>query len=300
VSLILQSGARLPDTLSFRGEEMNNGATITYAAPYSVPLSYQQDVFGRSNLFDLSPVNNQAVWPSGTGVSLLIFPAMPAASSEVLKHLLYLANEGVPLLLQSTIPSRTLGLNDTDSEVVALATQLWNLAGNGNVFVNQTAAAVLSFIGVAPDMTYTSSSNDAAIYFGHNIINGEDVYFLTNQLRKPVDVVVSLRAVGTPLILDPATGQSMQPASWSTDSGRTDIGLSLKAHESIFVWITKSSSPSKQMRSISKDGIVLYRSTQYTGFTTTPWPNVSGTFTLSTWAKPVGLTVRSDTSLFRI
>jgi hypothetical protein len=287
VALILQSGTRLPDTLSFWGEEMNNGAPISYNTPYSVPLSYQQDVFSRSNLFELSPVNGKAVWPSGTGVHLLIFPAMPAASSEVLKHLLYLANEGVPLLLQSTIPSRALGLNDTDSEVVALATRLWNMAGNGNVFVNQAATAVLDSIGLAPDMTYTSPSNDAAIYFGHDLVNGEHVYFLTNQLRKPVDVVVSLREIGTPQILDPATGDSKKPASWSIDSGRTNIGLSFGAHESLFVWLSKSNSSSKQMRAISKDGAVLYTSTPYTPFTTSPWANVSGTFTLSTWAKPV-------------
>jgi alpha-L-rhamnosidase len=213
------------------------------------------------------------------------------------KILTYLTNEGVPLLLQPTIPSRALGLNDTDSEVDTLANQLWSMAGNGKVFVNQTAAAVLNLIGLAPDMTYTSTSNDAAIYFGHNLIDGEDVYFLTNQLRKPVDVVASLRAVGTPQILDPATGESMQPASWSTDSGRTNIGLSFGAHESIFVWISKSNSPSKQTRSISKDGIELYSSTPYTPFTTTPWANVSGTFTLSTWAKPVSIPYQSSTSL---
>jgi len=288
--MILQSGNRLPDTLSFWGEEMNNGGPISYSAPYSVPLSYQQDVFSRSNLFELSPVDGKAVWPSGVGVSLLIFPAMPAASSEVLKYMIYLANEGVPLLLQSTIPSRALGINDTDSEVVTLATQLWNLAGNGKIFVNQPVAAVLDHIGLAPDMTYTSTSNDAAIYFGHNLINGEDVYFLTNQLRRPVDVVVSLRAVGTPQILDPATGESTQPASWSVDSGRTNIGLSFGAHESVFVWLSNSKSPSKQIRSISKDDLILYTSTPYSPFTTTPWSNISGTFTLSTWAKPVSVT----------
>lgn len=266
---------------------MNNGGPITYNAPYSVPLSYQQDVFGRANLFELSPINGKAVWPSGTGVSLLIFPAMPAASSEVLRYMLYLAKEGVPVLLQPTIPSRALGNNDRDSEVISLATQLWDMAGNGQVFVNQSAAEVLNTIGLAPDMTYSSTSNDAAIYFGHNMIGGEDVYFLTNQLRRPVDVVVSLRAVGTPQILDPVTGESKQPASWSTDSGRTNIGLSFGAHESIFVWLSKSKSSAKQIKSISKDGVTLYMSEPYPAFTNTPWANVSGTFTLSTWAKPI-------------
>jgi hypothetical protein len=288
-SLILQSATRLPDTLSFWGEEMNNGGPISYNAPYSVPLSYQQDVFSRSNLFKLSPINGKAVWPSGTGVSLLIFPAMPVASSEVLKYLLYLVTEGVPILLQSTIPSRAVGLNDTDSEVVTLANKLWSMAGNGKVFVNQTAATVLDIIGLAPDMTYTSISNDAAIYFSHSMLDGEDIYFLTNQQRKPVDVVVSLRVVGIPQILDPVTGESKQPASWSIDGGRTDIGLSFGAHESIFIQLSKSHSSNKQMKSISKDGDILYTANAYPAFTKAPWANVSGTFTLSTWAKPVNM-----------
>ncbi|KAH8668561.1 hypothetical protein BX600DRAFT_538536 [Xylariales sp. PMI_506] len=286
-SLIPQSGPRLPDTLSFWGEEMNNGAAISYQSPYSVPLSYQQDDFGRSQLFQLTAVDKKAAYPSGTAVSLLLFPTMTAASSEVLTHMLYLAKAGVPILMQSTIPSRALGLNDSDISVTSLASELWGLAGNGNVFVGETAATVLKTIGVPPDMTFTSPSNDAAIYFAHNLINGDDVFFVTNQIRQPVEAVISLRATsGTPYIWNPTTGEITTVLSWSTESRRTNIGLSFDSHQSVFIWLSKSKTNTKQITSISKDDTALYTSTPYKPFTTAPWANISGTWTLSFWAKP--------------
>ncbi|CZR65587.1 uncharacterized protein PAC_15487 [Phialocephala subalpina] len=285
-SFILQSGTRLPDTLSFWGEEMSNGAPITYDSPYSVPLSYQQDVFSRADLFDLLPVNGKAVWPSGTGVSLLTFPSMPAASVQLLQRIIYLAKSGVPILLQPTVPSRGLGLNDRDTEIVALATELWGMAGNGNVFVGETAASVLNSIGLTPDLTFTSPSNDAAIYFGHNLLDGEDVYFVTNQLRRPLDAVISLRAISrTPQIWDPATGE-ITPAIWSSSSGRTEVSISFDPYQSVFIWLSKSEASSLQITSISLNEEPLYTTIPYAPFTNTPWANVSGTWTLSVWAKP--------------
>jgi hypothetical protein len=94
---------------------------------------------------------------------------MPAASVKVLNEILALAYAGVPILLPSTVPSRSISLDGSDSEVVAIAAQLWGLVGNGKVFVGNCSTAVLTGLGIQPDLTFTSSSNDAAIYFAHNL-----------------------------------------------------------------------------------------------------------------------------------
>lgn len=284
-SLVLQSGTRLPDIFAFRGEEMATNAIITYNAPYSIPLSYQQGVLGRADLLRLTAVNGKAVAPSGATVSLIIFPVMATATSEVLSKIISLANSGVPVLLQTTVPSRALGYADSDAKVAALAAELWGKAGNGKVFVGASTTSVLNSIGLTPDFTYTSSSNDAALYFGHNELNGEDVYFVTNQNRKPIDAVVSLRATsGTPQIWNPSTGEIL-PAVWSVVEGRTQVSISFDPHEAVFIWLSKTAS-TKQITSIAKDGLSLYSPTSFRDFTVAPWANVSGTWTLSTWAKP--------------
>ncbi|CZR61851.1 uncharacterized protein PAC_11748 [Phialocephala subalpina] len=180
-SLVLQSGTRLTDVAAFWGEEMNNGGPISYNSPYSIPVSYKQDVFSRADLLQLVAKDGKAV----------------------LAQLLALTNAGVPMLLQPTTPSRGLGSNDTDTEVAALATELWGLAGNGKVFVGNTSASVLTSIGLEPDFTFTSPSNDAALYFERNL----SMLWATS---------------GTPQIWDPMT-EEVTPVIWSTALGRTEF-----------------------------------------------------------------------------
>jgi hypothetical protein len=109
---------------------MDDGPIITYDAPYNVPLSYQSDPFGYAGLETLIVKNGRDAYPgAASSYALLVFPAMPAASVKVLNEILALAHAGVPILLQSTVPSRSISLNGSDSEVVAIAAQLWGLAG---------------------------------------------------------------------------------------------------------------------------------------------------------------------------
>lgn len=81
------------------------------------------------------------------------------------------------------------------------------MAGNGNVFAGNTITAVLSTIGPTSDLTFTSSSNDAAIYFSHKAPGGENLCSVSNGLRKPVEAVLGLQGVGIPEIWDPLTGE---------------------------------------------------------------------------------------------
>jgi hypothetical protein len=190
-------------------------------------------------------------------------------------------------VFQYTVPSRSISLNGSDSEVVAIAAQLWGLAGNGKVFVGNDSTAVLTELGIQPDLTFTSSSNDAAIYFAHNLVDGEDVYFISNGLRKPVDVTISLQATtGTPEIWDPQTGELHTPPAWSVVNGRTALGLTFTPRQSIFVRLSQGLliSFSGQISSLQRNGEELYSVEPFPAFDPTPYANVS--FTISVWAKP--------------
>lgn len=80
------------------------------------------------------------------------------------------------------------------------------MAGNSNAFVGNTTAEVAAATGLVPDLTFTASSNDAAIYYSHKVLDGEDVYFVSNNLRKAYSAVLSLRGSGIAEVWDPLTG----------------------------------------------------------------------------------------------
>ncbi len=54
-------------------------------------------------------------------------------------------------------------------------------------------AEVLNAINMPPHLSFTSSGNDAAIYYLHKQTEtGDEIYFVSNGLRKDVDVVLDI------------------------------------------------------------------------------------------------------------
>lgn len=155
VSYIMKNALTVTGVTCLVSEEPSASAVITYNTPYYVPLSYQADIFSRQNLLNMTSQNGRATYPSGTGYSLLVFPDLPSASVAVLTKILELARGGVPILLLSATPtSRAIGLADTNGEVPNLATELWDMVGNGNVFAGETTTAVLETIDIAPSVRH--------------------------------------------------------------------------------------------------------------------------------------------------
>ncbi|KAH3499714.1 hypothetical protein KXW24_001091 [Aspergillus fumigatus] len=288
VSSIMQMSQKATEIGCFVGEEPTASAVITYNTPYEVPLSYQADIFSRSGLLSMTASNGRAVYPSGTSFSVLIFPALPSASAEVLSKILELADGGVKILLLDANPtSRSITLSSSDGEVVQLANKLWGKVGNGIVFGNQTISELANTIGLLPDLTYTASSNDASIYYIHKVYEDEHIFFISNGLRKAADTVLSLRGAGVPEVWDPISGDISEAAVWSYEDGRTLISYRFEPSESILIRLRAGIRKSRgTLSAISKDGFRLSTTEPFPGFTDTPWKNVSSSFTVLFWAKP--------------
>ncbi|KAL6360963.1 hypothetical protein LRP88_04424 [Fusarium phalaenopsidis] len=260
-------------------------ATVPYNSPYNVPLSYQADIFSRTNLLDLKAKDGRAAYPSGTSYRLLIFPDLPSATKQGITKVLELPEAGVPILLLSSTPTpRGAGLNDTNDDISKLAKSLWGLAGNGNVFTNMTAAEALKAIDLAPNLEFTSSRNDAAIYYTHRTDGSEDVFFVSNGLREQVDVVLSLRGQGYPEILNPTTGETVDFVISSRSDSRTNLAYHFNPSESIVIVMRRKAS--RSLDSVSKDGRQLWAATPFESFVATPHQNISSSFTVTLWAKP--------------
>ena len=123
------------------------------------------------------------------------------------------------------------------------------MAGNGGVFVNNTSTAVLSAIGLTPDLTFTSSSNNVAIYFSHKASGDEDLYFVSNGLHRPVEEVLGLREVGIPKIWDSLTGEITEICVASASGGRISISYNFNPPEST-AWFSISKNPANKILAV--------------------------------------------------
>jgi hypothetical protein len=288
VSYVMQSSQKVSEIGCFTAEEPTASAVVTYNAPYYVPLAYQADLFSRSGLLNMTPSDGKATYPSGKAFSLLVFPSMPSASLEVLAKIKELAEGGVKiLLLGPTSPSRSLSLADSDSEVLEMAGELWAMSGDGAVITNTTVAEAVVDIGIDPDLTFSSSSNDAAIYYIHKKADKDHIYFVSNGLRRGVDVTLDVQGTGAPEIWDPLSGDISETAIWSQQGGRTLISFQFAPSESIIIRLQPSEmSSTSSIARISKDGVTLAAPEAFSAFSSTPWLNVSASFTVMFWAKP--------------
>lgn len=195
---------------------------------------------------------------------------MPSPTKQGIRKVLELAQAGVPILFLSGTPTaRGAGLKDTNDDVSKLIKSLWGLAGNGNVFTNMTAAEALKAVDLAPNLEFTSSRNDAAIYYTHRTDGTEDVFFVSNGLREHADVVISLKGQGYPEILNPITGEIVDFVISSRSGSRTNLVYHFNPSEFIVVVMRRKAS--RSLDSVSQDGHQHLAATPFESFVAAPY-----------------------------
>lgn len=289
ISYIMQHTQRLHDIGCYTSDEPSNSPPILYNSPYGVPLQYQADMFSRSRLLQLVPKDGKACYPSGICFSLLVFPDMPISSAQTLSHMIDLVSAGVPvLLLGQNAPKRSINIMDSNAAVVSLGKQLWDMKGNGVVFIGNTTGEVAESLGIIPHLTFDADKNNAAIYYIHKVMDdGSDVYFIVNNLRESVSAVLTLRGVGSPELWNPMNGQVSDIVFSSTSGNQTLISYAFGPLETVLIRLKPGSdSSARRLTALSTDNTFFYSTTPPKAFSPTPWINVSSSFTVSFWAKP--------------
>ncbi|KAI8675736.1 hypothetical protein NCS57_00475600 [Fusarium keratoplasticum] len=147
-----------------------------------------------------------------------------------------------------------------------------------------TAAEALKAVDLAPNLEFTSSRNDSAIYYTQRTDGSEDVFFANNGLREQVDVLLSLRGQGYPKILNPTTGETVGFVISSRSGPRTNLAYNFNPPESIVVVMRRKAR--KSLHSVSKDEHQLLAATPFESFVATPHQNISSSFAVTLWAKP--------------
>ncbi len=201
---------------------------------------YKYDCFNRDVLLKAKVVNGEVVFPSGAGYKIVVFPGKllmnpnsNLMSSEVAKKILELKDAGATIIIEKRAIS-TISLKEKDATLKKSWSQLFVPSGKGRVIETPYMNETFENLGVARDVDVTASNQRIA--WAHRKLDHSDVYFISNQQDKRIEVPVSFRIAGfTPELWNPVSGSTAKANSWNMKDGRTSINLDLDRGASIFV-----------------------------------------------------------------
>lgn len=246
---LLQQGLNVADVAYFIGEDAPKMTGITEPA---LPKGYQFDYINAEVIErDLFVKDGLLTLPHGTQYRMLVLPKLETMRPELLAKIKQLIEEGA--IVMGPAPQRSPSMQDypnADKQVKQLADALWNgldgervkyvKRGKGQLLYGMSMEEAFAHIGCVPDCTLPA---DAPVLYGHRTVGNTEIYFLSNQADKTIEVSPEFRV------------RSMQPEHWnaidgsirplpayqSTQTG-TIVPLRLQPFESAFIVFRKAAS----------------------------------------------------------
>jgi hypothetical protein len=258
-SHLLQQGRFVADLAYFYGEGAPNAVPYWKQVSPAFPRGYDYDWVNGEILGRMQVRAGRLVLPSGMSYRALVLPAdVTQLTLPMARKIRALVGAGAVVIAPP--PTGSPSLSDGaagDDSVRAIARAVWgnvdgrtvteHAYGSGKVYWGRPVADVLASAGVAPDLTLSGDSAAtlnwmAKLAWIHRQVGDADIYFVANQHEQAQDVVTSFRARGRePELWDAATGE-IQPASYVSRGGRTDVSLHLDPYGSSFVVFRRATS----------------------------------------------------------
>ncbi len=258
---LLQQGQPVADIILYTGEEIPNSIEFAYHVhdPYQlIPKGYKFDAINSHALLNrLTVENGLFTLPNGLKYKVLLLPPSDKMSVEVIEKLRSFVSQGGIIIGQK--PQNVYGLHDLEANRIALqeiAGELWNNNRKGKIYADGTMQEVLKKEGIFPDFSYKANET-TEIVFCHRKIGNKDVYFLSNQNKKPVTIDAIFRQYGkTPEIWDAETGEILKQNLYVERKNGIAFPLSLRSLASKFVVFT----PGKENHfvSVEHENTTLY------------------------------------------
>lgn len=238
-------------------EGVNHSSNMAYTGNWTNSLrGYKYDSFNADVLKNAKVVNNSIVLPGGAVYDALIIPGKhpmqpnpERMSIEVVSKLFELVMNGATLLIDD-IPEKTLGLTEYFSgkqdlsDIVKYKSYFnysdqnqWEI-GKGKIIRLPYRDETFDKIGISRDFIALDNSNQYAegIDYAHRKDEAADIYFISNQLDRTREIMLSLRVSGKiPELWHPVSGKITTAQNWEIANGRTQIPLRLDEGESLFI-----------------------------------------------------------------
>jgi hypothetical protein len=268
-NFMLQQGLNVADVAYFIGEDapkmtgpdtggdaMNpfgNDAGVarnTAGASYCrLPAGYDYDyVNAEVILRDMTVKDGKLILPHGTAYRMLVLPPQETMRPEVLQKIERLVAAGGVVMGPPPVRSPSLQrYPEADSQVKALAQKLWGdrsarrrAYDKGLILNNMSLEEAFALLKMTPDCM----TGKAGILYSHRTLDGREIYFLSNQDDKPVNLNVQFRVKDMqPELWDALTG-IVRPLPVFEQTGETTAApLELDARGSAFIVFREKEKP---------------------------------------------------------
>ena len=240
-NFMLQQGLNVADVAYFIGEDAPKMTGVTDPA---LPSGYQFDYINAEVITrDMTVKDGMLTLPHGTQYRVLVLPRQETMRPELLSKIKELVAEGAIVL--GPAPNRSPSLQnypEADQQVCRMAEELWgdaksakgkNSFGKGMVLNGYTMQEVFDMIQCIPDCKV---GDKVPVLYGHRILNGMDIYFLTNQSDQTITFNPEFRVSGKqPEWWQPATGEVRNLSAYVQGKNTTIVPLKLEPFESAFI-----------------------------------------------------------------
>jgi len=239
---MLQQGKYVADVAYFIGEDAPKMTGVTDPA---LPAGYAFDYINAEVLMTRTVVKDgRLVLPDGMNYGLLVLPKLETMRPELLAKIRILVEQGANILGPAPFRSPSLqGYPNADQEVKKLAAALWGGVpateksfrkyGKGQVMQNVGMQEALNQLQIRPDFSLTQ---EVPVLYIHRRLADKDIYFISNQTSKELQISPSFRVSGMePSLWDPVQGVTRALPEYIAADGQITVPLKLAPLESFFL-----------------------------------------------------------------
>lgn len=244
-NFLLQQGKPVNDVAYFIGEDAPK--MIGVRNP-ELPSGYQFDYINAEVIMNrLTVKNGRWTLPDGLSYKLLVLPPLETMRPELLQKI----KDGVTSggIVLGPAPERSPSMENypaADNRVQQLAAALWanvdgkknkwTKHGKGMVLNGMTMEETLALLKLVPDFT----CEDPTVLFTHRTTPDGEIYFITNQTDKQINITPQFRIAGKqPEWWDAVSGKTRLLPQFEQTANTTIVPITLEAYGSGFVVFRK-------------------------------------------------------------
>ena len=270
---ILQKGKYVADVCYYISEDVPK---MTGTRDPEIPKGYSWDYINAEIIKDrLEIKDGKFTLPDGMSYQVMVLPKKETMRPELLKKLIKLVEDGGIVIGPKPYKSPSLeNYPQCDQEVKKLANELWgdcdgvkvksHKLGKGIIFSGVNVQQALDYAKTIRDVEAKDNSD---FLWTHRSMNGIEIYFITNQTTKTININPSFRVTNAkPELWDAVTGTVRELKEYTVKAAQIEVPIKLLPLQSyfvVFVPTEKTPAPDAKAINFPEQKIVITLNSQW-------------------------------------